>query len=85
MRPSQLARRLDVSPDVVYAWIRRGVLPADCIERDGRHIFISIAKFTKFAESGGLEGSYLLRRQVPVLDEASRALEQITAFLNELR
>ena len=85
MGPSQLARRLDVSPDVVYAWIRRGVLPAECIERDGKHMFILVDRFTEFAQAGGLERSYILRRRAPVLAEASQALQQITAALNELR
>ena len=86
MRPSQLGRRLGVSPDVVLAWIKRGLLPAECIERpDGRHVFILMDKFIQFAKAGGLERSYILRRQAPVLDQASQALQQITAALNELR
>ena len=98
MRPSQLARRLDVAPDVIHSWIRRGVLPADCVEREGRHVFILMDKFADFAQAGGLERSYILRRSMGptpivadrpdtsasgVLDHFSEAIRQIGAALNE--
>ena len=85
IRPSQLASRLGISPPVIYDWIKRGVLPGECVERDGKHLFILLDKFSEFAQAGGLERSYLLRRQAPVLADASQALQQITAALNELR
>jgi hypothetical protein len=65
LRPSQLARRLGVPPpDVIYAWIKRGLLPADCVEREGRAIFVLGDKFGEFVRSGGLERSYILRHSI---------------------
>jgi hypothetical protein len=64
LRPSQLAHRLGIAPDVIYAWIKRGLLPAECVERDGKWIFILGDKFDEFARSGGLERSYILRHSI---------------------
>ncbi len=82
-RVSQLARALGVTPVVIYRWVERGLLPNNCIVRDGRSIFILGGPFAEFVAAGGLERSYLLRRRAHsdklcgLLDTAIQAVEKI--------
>ena len=74
-RVSQLAHGLGVTPDLVYSWIRRGLLPDNCVVRDAGSIFIVGEKFREFLASGGLERTYTLRRSMSSLGVSLNMLE----------
>src|SRR5215472_18911685 len=57
---SELASRYGFSPDAVYAWVRRKVIPESCVIRIGNSIRINSDEFDRLMRAGKL---YHPRRQ----------------------
>jgi excisionase family DNA binding protein len=54
LTPAEIADRFRISRDTVYALIRRGVIPAGCIDRIGSTIRIRRDKFEETLQRGAL-------------------------------
>jgi hypothetical protein len=54
LKVSEIASRYRFSVDAVYAWVRSGLIPGDCILRAGNSIRINSDEFERLLRAGKL-------------------------------
>ena len=66
---AELANRYRVSKDAVYAWIRQGLIPEECLVRLGNSIRVHNNTFEKLMREGKLQRPRRTVRRVEIAED----------------